>query len=259
MIYQIISYIKFLLKSTSSHGVHSPFVYDLITFCLNNTKKSRNGDFKNFIALKKALLNDNSIIEITDYGSGSKHFKNNTRIVSDIAKHVGITNKKAKILYNILNYFKPNNILEIGTSIGLSTSLLANNPKSYITTLEGCKNTQEITKKYLSNFKNITFILGEFSKTLPNLTKYTTYDLVYFDGNHTKEATLNYFYMCLNTTHNNSIFIFDDIYLNKNMQEAWQEICIHPQVSVSIDVYHYGLVFFRKEQPKQHFYLRTNS
>jgi len=259
MIYQIISYIKFLFKSVSSHGVHSPFVFDLLTHCLNIKKLSRNGNFKNFIALKKTLLKDNSNIEITDYGAGSKHFKNNTRIISDIAKHVGISNKKAKILCNILNYFKPNNILEIGTSIGLSTSILANHRKSNITTLEGCKNTQQIAKKYLSDFKNIDFILGEFSETLPILTQKNTYDLIYFDGNHTKEATIKYFNLCLKTTHNNSLFIFDDIYLNKKMQEAWQEIIKHPKVSVSIDIYHYGLLFFRKEQAKQHFYLRTNS
>lgn len=259
MLYQIISYIKFLLKSTSSHGVHSPFVFNFITQSLNLKTTPNNINYKNFKAFKKKLKNDNSIIEIIDYGSGSKHFKCNTRIISDIAKHVGISNKKAKILCNILSHFKPHNILEIGTSIGLSTSILAANPKLKVTSLEGCKNTQQIAKKYLSSFKNITFILGEFSKTLPIVTQNKKYDLIYFDGNHTKEATMKYFNLCLNTTHNNSIFIFDDIYLNKNMQEAWQEICNHPQVSVSIDIYHYGLLFFRKEQAKQHFYLRTNS
>ncbi len=259
MLYQIIPYIKFLLKASTSHGVHSPFIFNFITLSLNLKVAPSNINYKNYKALKKALLNDNSIIEITEYGAGSKCFKNNSRIVSDIAKHVGVSNKKAKILCNILNYFKPHNILEIGTSIGLSTSLLAHNHKSNITTLEGCKNTQQIAKKYLSGFKNINFVLGEFSETLPKLTQKYTYDLIYFDGNHTKEATIKYFNLCLNTVHNDSIFIFDDIYLNTQMQEAWQEICKHPKVSASIDIYHYGLVFFRKEQPKQHFYLRTNS
>jgi predicted O-methyltransferase YrrM len=258
MIYPVISYLKFLLKSTSEHGIHSPFVFDFVTKCLNTKYPIKNTDFKKFNTLKKNLLNDHTSISITDYGSGSKHFKSNKRLVSEIAKYAGITNKKAKLLLKILIYFKPQNILEIGTSIGLSTSLLAHS-SSQVITLEGCKNTLQIAKDYLSKYSNIIFELGEFKTTLPSLAKNNCFDLIYFDGNHTKEATLKYFNLCLDAKHNNSIFIFDDIYLNKSMQEAWIELIKHPLVSVSIDIFHYGLVFFRKEQDKQHFLIRANS
>ncbi len=259
MIYSVISYFKFLLKSTNAHGIHSPFVYDFVTKCLNTKHPIENTDFKNFIAFKKKLLNKHTPITITDYGAGSKYFKGNKRMVSDIAKYVAITDKKAKLILKILIYFKPQNILEIGTSIGLSTSLLARNPSSQVITLEGCKNTLQIARDYLSKYNNIVFKLGAFESTLPSLTKNNSFDLIYFDGNHTKEATLKYFNLCLDTKHNDSIFIFDDIYLNKSMQEAWIELTKHPQVSVSIDIFHYGLLFFRKEQDKQHFLIRANS
>ncbi len=259
MLYPLISYIKFLIKSTNAHGVHSPFVFDLISNCFNSKSTENKSDFNEFITFKKQLLTNNSIIKITDYGSGSKYFKSNKRRDSDIAKDVGISNNKAKFLIKIITYFKPVNILEIGTSVGLSTHLLAKNSSSYVITLEGCKETLQIAKNNLSQYNNIKFKLGKFDFTLPKIVESNSFDLIYFDGNHTKEATLNYFNICLNAKHNNSIFIFDDIYLNKKMQEAWQEIIKHPKVSVSIDIYHYGLLFFRKEQAKQHFYLRTNS
>jgi len=259
MLYPLISYIKFLIKSTNAHGVHSPFVFDLITNCLNLKIPKNKSDYNEFIDFKKQLLSNSSIINITDYGAGSKYFKNNKRQISDIAKYAGISNIKAKLLLRIITYFKPVNILEIGTSIGLSTYLLAKDSSRRVITLEGCKKTLQVAKNNLSQYKNIKFELGKFDLTLPKITNNNSFDLIYFDGNHTKKATLNYFNICLKAKHNNSIFIFDDIYLNKPMQEAWQKIVKHPKVSVSIDIYYYGLLFFRKEQPKQHFYLRTNS
>ncbi|MCF6212490.1 MAG: class I SAM-dependent methyltransferase [Flavobacteriaceae bacterium] len=261
MIYTVISYIKFLIKSTNRHGVHSPFVYNFISIGLNAKRKYLNKTFQDFIYFKEQLIDDKSEIIITDYGSGSKHFKGNIRQISDIAKYAGISDKKAKLLIRITAYFKPKIILEIGTSLGLSTSILAKNSQAKVTTIEGCPNTSETAKKYLKNlnYTNIEFITNKFDDVLPMITQNNTFDLIYFDGNHQKEATLNYFNQCLKTTHNKSLFIFDDIYLNANMQEAWRKIITHPKVSVSIDLFHYGLVFFRTEQPKQHFYLRTNS
>ena len=63
--------------------------------------------------------------------------------------------------------------------------------------------------------------------------------------------------MLLPKTHNDSIFIFDDINWSKGMQEAWNKIKAHPQVSVSIDTFFWGMVFFRKEQVKEHFKIRV--
>lgn len=261
MIYPLISYIKFLLKSTNKHGVHSPFVFNFMQSCLNINGNPIKNDFQKFLYLKKQLLNDKSTITITDYGSGSKHFKGNERQISDIAKYAGISKIKAKILIAIVNYYKPKMALEIGTSLGLATSILSRNNQTNVTTIEGCNETSQIAKKYLIpiNYITITYIVNQFEVALPTLTTKKSYDLIYFDGNHQKEATLNYFNLCLKTIKSNTLFIFDDIYLNKPMQEAWLNIIAHPKVTVSIDIYHYGIIFFRKEQPKQHFYLRAFS
>jgi len=261
MIYSLISYIKFLLKSTNKHGVHSPFVFNFMQFCLNTKENLLKNAFQKFLILKKQLLSDKSIITITDYGSGSKHFNGNKRRVSEISKYAGISKIKAKILIALINYYKPKSVLEIGTSLGLSTSILSRNNLANVVTIEGCNETSQIAKKYLNknNHNTITHIVNRFEIVLPTLTDEKSYDLIYFDGNHQKDATLDYFNLCLKTTHNDTLFIFDDIYLNKPMQEAWLKIIEHPKVTVSIDIYHYGILFFRAEQPKQHFYLRAFS
>ena len=131
-------------------------------------------------------------------------------------------------------------------------------PKSKITTLEGCRNTASVAKENFKKFdlQNIKMEIGNFDNTLPGVLKNNTYDLIFFDGNHQKEATLKYFSQCLEHIHNDSVFIFDDIYWSKGMQEAWQIIKTHPKVTITIDTFQWGLIFFRKEQEKQHFSIR---
>ena len=104
--------------------------------------------------------------------------------------------------------------------------------------------------------KKINIILGNFKETLPKVVKEQKFNLIYFDGNHNKKATLNYFNTCMQTITNNSVWIFDDIYWNKEMKSAWSEIKKHPKVKVTVDLFHWGIVFFRKEQEKEHFKIR---
>ena len=257
MIYILIEYFKFILKSSNQHGVHSPFVYNLITKCFY--QKTDTVFWNKFKNIKQQLLDNNDYIKVTDFGSGSKVFKTNNRKIAKIAKVAGLSNKKAKLLIKLNNYFKPKNILEIGTSLGLGTSAMKiGNQNSSILTLEGCKNTSNVAQNLFkkNNLTSIEIKTGDFKETLPKAINNKKYDFIYFDGNHTKKDTLNYFNSCLNTIHNDSFWIFDDIYWSNEMKEAWNEIKNHPKVKVTVDVFHWGIVFFRKEQEKEHFKIR---
>lgn len=256
MWYRIISYLKFLLKSKNKHGVHSPFVFDLVVNCFYN--KTYYKDYKKLEDYRNKLLSNNSIIEVTDLGAGSQKMKTNHRSIHTIAKNSGTIFNRAKLLYRISNHLKPKTVLELGTSLGIGTQALAlGNSKSNITTIEGCSNIFEFTSEQLNaqSIKNITPLNGNFNKLLPQLSK-NNYDLIFFDGNHKKEATLNYFQTLLTTVHNDTLFIFDDIYWSKGMTEAWETIKQHPKVTVTIDTYFWGFVFFRKDQAKEHFTIR---
>lgn len=251
-------YLKFLLKSSNEHGVHSPFIFDLVTKCLYKKNDIRNWSL--FLNLKQQLLNNKNYIKVTDFGSGSKVFNSNNRQVAKIVKVAGISNKKAKILIKINHYFSPKNILEIGTSVGLGTSALKiGNLNSEIRTLEGCPETAKVAKDlFLKNgFKNIEVTVGDFKETLPKVLKNNSFDCIFFDGNHTKKATLTYFNYCLSALNNDSFWIFDDIYWSSEMKEAWSKIKNHPRVTVTVDLFHFGIVFFRKEQAKEHFKIRV--
>lgn len=245
-----------MIKSTNEHGIHSPFVYNFLTLCLY---KPRHNFRKRFEQIRLNLDTNNQTIDVEDYGAGSKKNKSNKRTISSISKNAGISNKRGELLYNIAQYFKPEKVLEIGTSLGLATSCLSiGNPLAQIFTLEGCPNTAKVAEDYLkkANCDNVEIIIGEFKNTLPNILKNITFDLIYFDGNHKMEPTIDYFKKAVNNTKNNSVFIFDDIHWNSEMEQAWNYIKNHNKVTISIDTFQWGIVFFRKEQFKQHFTIR---
>lgn len=256
VIQQLLSYVKFLWHSTNQHGVHSPFVYNLITKCFYvETGIHKKHRFKQY---KNHLFNNTQPIEVNDLGAGSKVFTSNKRSVKSIAKNAGISKKKGELLIRLVAYFKPTSILELGTSVGLSTfCIYLGNKNSNIITMEGCLNTAKIAEKTLKMFgANPNIVIGNFDDKLAETIKNKSFDLIYLDGNHQKNATLRYFEQILNVIHNDSILIFDDIHWSDEMTQAWEVIKNHPKVTVSIDTYFWGIVFFRKEQVKEHFIIR---
>ena len=253
------SYLKYIWNSTNAHGVHSPFVFNLVQKCFYD--KTKYSEYSVLEKYRNSLLKNKNTIEVTDFGAGSRIFKSNTRPINAIAKNAGISPERAKLLFRIVNYFQPKSILEIGTSLGLATSALALNDFSEVTTLEGCPETMKQCQLQLQKFNigNVKGITGEFSKQLTayNL-KPTTFNLIYFDGNHSKQATLDYFDLLLPTINNETVWIFDDIHWSAAMEEAWEIIKKHPKVKVTVDTFQWGIVFFRSEQVKENFIVRTD-
>lgn len=268
MLFQIKSYLQFLWHSKNEHAVHSPFVFNLLTKCFYDRKsKPEYQVLKNY---RNSLLENNKTIEVTDFGAGSKVFKSNTRAINKIARTAGISPKRARLLFRIANYFQADpsdsepaeqTILELGTSLGLATAALAlGNPKAKITTLEGCSNTLSIANTQLQQFglTHVNSVVTQFETYLDNLRlSPLDFRLIYFDGNHSKKATLEYFELLLPSISNDTVWIFDDIHWSKEMEEAWKTIQKHPKVTVTIDTFQWGLVFFRREQPKEHFIIRV--
>ncbi|MDP2687667.1 MAG: class I SAM-dependent methyltransferase [Aequorivita sp.] len=256
MIHQSKSYIKFLRLSKNRHGAHSPFVYDLVTKCFNDT--TNYPEYEILKSHRKALQNDPSMVEMKDFGQGSRVFKGNARKVSAVVKNAGMKKKRQKLLFRLASYFKSENTLELGTSLGLGTVALSlSNEFASIKTVEGCPNTLRKAQDYFEKFNlhNIEIHQKIFSDFLLENTS-QKYDLIFIDGDHNGERTLGYFNSLLKNIHNDSIIIFDDIYWSKDMTEAWQQIIANEKVTVSIDTFQWGMVFFRNEQPKQHFVIR---
>ncbi len=256
MLFQIKKYLQFLWHSTNQHGVHSPFVFAFVTKCLYD--KNSHPQYAVLKKYRQSLLQNKEKIKVNEFGAGSRVFKSDLRQVSKIATHAGASLKRMKLLYRVVNYFKPDTILELGTSLGLATAALSSNNTAKTTTLEGCRETAHTAQKELKKLdfiENTEFIINDFNQSFKSLGS-ENFDLIYFDGNHSKDATLDYFEKLLSTKHNDSVWIFDDIYWSSDMAEAWEIITKHPQVTVTIDCFWLGFVFFRTEQEKENFKIR---
>ncbi len=253
-LYRLFQFLKYQRKASTKYYLHSPFVYQ---FYLNVLEGEVEKEVAQINLLRIKLRNDIREIEIEDFGTA----KSAKRKITELEKKVAVKEKYGLLLFRIVKYFQPKNILELGTNIGISSSYTAlANPSAKIISLEGSKNLiQEAKKNHASlNISNTEFISGNFDDTLLHaLQKFSSVDLILFDGNHTNAATLKYFEQCLPYANENSVFIFDDIYYCSEMTEAWEAIKQHPQITLTLDVYQFGICFFRKEKlAKENFVLR---
>jgi len=261
MLFQFITdYIKHRLTAKTRHGTHSPFVYKLADAVIYDF--SEKSQYKNIEDQRKKLFSDDSEITVTDLGAGSHLNKNRTKKISEIAKNALKSPRLAKLIYRLAENTNPKTAIELGTCLGITSSYLAKAcPEAEIITIEGCPRTAEVAKRNFQDLdlNNIELHVGNFDLILPDIiAKQPSLDFVYIDGNHRKDATLNYFKWCLPKVTENSLLIFDDIYWSQGMKEAWEEIKSHPEVTVTVDLFWIGLVYFKKGQAKEHFKLKFN-
>ena len=254
-------YLQYWFRAANGkgHGMHSPFVFDFITHVLND--QTIYPAYKEVEELRNKLKQDHQVIRVEDFGAGSVYQAEKQRSIRSIARHAAKPAKYGQLLHRIVRHYKPSTIVELGTSLGITSAYLAIAvPGSSLVTMEGAR---EIAHKAKANFKslgldNISLIEGNFEETLPGyLRSAGTVDLAFVDGNHRKEPTLRYFKQLLDHHTNDSIFIFDDIHWSAEMEEAWEQIKQDSAVRCSLDLFFIGIVVFRKEfREKQQFEIR---
>lgn len=255
---RLVSYINYRIKARTRYSVHSPFVYDFIE------KVTRGKGAKDWYipaeTTRARMLKDNRLISFEDFGTGGQYNRNYSVRISQIARRAAKRKKEGRILARLAAWQKPAQILELGTSLGISTLYLASAcPHAEIITLEGCKEVLAIAENNFNRqgMNNIKTLAGPFEETLPRLLSNGSIapELVLFDGNHQYQPTLNYFEQLMPLTRPSTIFIFDDIHWSEGMEKAWDEICNRPEISLSIDIFSMGIVFFKAGFSKQHFIL----
>jgi predicted O-methyltransferase YrrM len=250
-------YIKYYLTASNSkgHGMHSPFVFSFITQVLNDDRSFY--AYGHIEKLRSDLLANENKLTIEDFGAGSRVKKDNVRMIKDIAQSSLKPKKFGQLLFRIVDQYAPATILELGTSLGITTAYLASAKEATaVVTMEGAKAVAGVAKNNFSHLglQNIELVEGNFDETLSAMR---TIDLAFVDGNHRYEPTIRYFRELLPAMHEYSILIFDDIHWSKEMEQAWEEIKKDEAVTLTIDLFFIGLVFFRKEHKvKQHFVIR---
>lgn len=256
-----LKFLSYFFSAKSRFRIHSPFILKFIDNVIK--KKNYIPALNKIEVLRNELLKNNKSIDILDLGSGSeKKSEKYTIKVRDIAKNHLKGRSEAMILYNLVSFYKPKNILELGTSLGISTLYLSSaNPQSKIITIEGSPETAYIAKENFNKLTalNINSLVGSIDDNIDNAFQLleNRLDLVFFDANHKKEPTLNYFKKCIPFSNKNSIFVFDDIYFSEEMEIAWHEIINHQKVILTIDIFSMGFVFFDNNIAKQNIRFRS--
>jgi len=216
--------------------------------------------FEAIEGLRQQLLTSQEQIEVTDFGVGSKMNKSNTRTIGQIANTASIPKSKGELLFKIVDHYKPGMIVELGTSLGLSTLYLSlSDTHNKVLTFEGCNHLSSLAIKHFNSFnlKNIEIVSGKIQETLLlRLNDIEKIDLLFMDAHHAFEPSIAFFETCLTKLNQNSCVVMDDIYWSKGMFRAWEHIRQYPEVSVSIDLFHLGILFMKKNQAKEHFILR---
>jgi len=250
-------YMLHRLKSKTRHGLHSPFVYrlaDKIIYDFNAKTV-----YNEIESIRKQLLNDNRMITVTDPGSGP-HINNRRKTkISDTAKQA-LRPRLAQLLYRLTSDLMPRTIIELDTCLGITTLYLQKAaPEAKVYTLESRPEMAAIARDIFNeaHVEGIETVSGNFDDTLPGiLGNFETVDLVVINGGHQKDSVLKYFELCLPKVHNGTLLIFNDIYQSEGMKEAWAKIKAHPRVTVTIDLFWMGLVYFKKGQAKEAFLVK---
>ncbi|MEO7394294.1 MAG: class I SAM-dependent methyltransferase [Chitinophagaceae bacterium] len=256
-----VKYLRYFLTASNGkgHGTHSPFIFNFIRIVLND--KNIYPEYDKVENLRNQLLQNDTLLTISDFGAGSSISKSNQRTIASIAKNAAKPKKLAQLLFRIVKAYQPETIIELGTSLGITTSYLSlAKPTSKLITMEGANEVATVAKKNFENLalKNIIIQHGNFDDILPKvIDQLSTVPFAFIDGNHRQQPTERYFQQFLSKAGNDSIFIFDDIHWSQEMEAAWATIKNHPEVRCTVDLFFIGIIFFRQEfKEKQHFSLR---
>ncbi len=251
--FRVKSFLNHWLDTIDEHSLHSPFFFDFYSKVI----KGKHDD--SFIEVEKTrdrLLSNRSMVNVKDLGAPSSHFKTNDRTISQVASTSLTKEKQCALFFRIVKYFNAKNIVELGTSMGITTLYLSRAEGSKVTTFEGNPDMINIA---LTNFdyfkqKNITLVKGNIDETLHDyLQNPAKIDFALIDANHRYEPTVRYFNLLARRMGDHGVMVIDDIYYSEEMARAWNELKKHDLVYGSIDLFHCGILFFDLNLNKQHF------
>lgn len=247
VLYQIYSFLNHYFKADTSFSIHSPFLYEISEEILSSTKHYY--AFDHLDALRKYLLKDNTPIDRVDLGAGSK--KRKAQTIADVTRTSVSSDWQLKILFHLILHFKPDYILELGTSVGLSTAYMAMaHEHSRVISIEGDPALAQIARDNLDKLgiSNVEIITGNFDEVLPSvLANNPPIGLSFIDGNHSKIPTLKYLDDILKNTADDGIIIMDDIHWSEGMAEAWEQAIHRTGLNATIDLYFFGLLLKNKD------------
>src|SRR5690625_3824173 len=186
--------------------------------------------------------------EISVKGEGSK-----IENIRDVT-FASVRHSYGQMLCALVRDFKPQQCLELGACLGISSALIASalqlNGGGSLVTFEGSASRSGYAQSVLKELEleNIEHVVGPFQQTLvPQLKNYRALDFCYIDGHHDGKATVSYFESILPLLTEGAVVVIDDITWSGGMKEAWSEIKSREEVALSVDTYMMGICQIRRK------------
>lgn len=251
-------FLRFYAAAQTRYQVHSPFAFDWVNAVLEDERWFY--AFDDIEAVRREMLESPVILDVEDYGAATPDGKPALRQIPlrHLARTVASSPGQGRTLFRLADWLHPKRVLELGGSVGVGTMYLAAAARNArIIALEGSEACAHIARTNLGILnleQHVEVVSGPFRDTLEAaLGQLGEVDLVFFDGHHDGPATIDYFEKCLPFAHGRTVFVFDDLYWSADMTAAWEKIKAHPKVTLSVDCYDLGFVFFNPDLgAKQH-------
>ena len=220
----VVSYLIYLWQRKSEYSIHSPFVFDFVTKVLNDNGSNR--DYDTILRIGRLL---------------------------DKKKHISYAKRKrSRLLYRVIRHYEPDSVVSFGSITALNATALAMGHLQ--------------TRVYLEQSEDFLETLNSMGVINVNLIQPSEFDserfrrlntgFVFFGRDSFEEDTWDYLVDCLSYKTVDSVFIFEGIHHNRDIEDAWEEIKANEDVSVTFDLYSIGMVFFREGIEKQDFVLK---
>ncbi|UCS91482.1 class I SAM-dependent methyltransferase [Echinicola marina] len=253
-LFPFFSYINYFLLKEDRHSLQAPFAYEVYEGLRSFSKGQKDIEL---IQLKNKLLTNHQEIFIEDFGAGSIHLKKKKlRKVADITRHSSSSDKYSRLYQYFCALTPAKTVIELGTCVGINTCYLSKATLGQLYTFEGSASLSYVAQNTFSSFDNIKLIEGKIQESLPPfLEDIAELDFVLIDAHHTYQATLHFFELIKTKLHTNSIVAIGDIHWSPEMQKAWEQIKTQEEVSMSMDFYECGILFFKKGINKKHYTL----
>lgn len=250
-------YLHHWLHALNEHSLHAPLVYDL--YCNVIKKDQVHPLFHPIENVRCHLLRCPDQVLVSNLGAPSRVSRQPSQSIRSVARHGLSSPKFGRLLYRLASYNSSDCLVELGTSLGISALYLATaRPLGTVYTLEGSSALADRAEQIFcaQGRSNIHLVRGNIDHTLPNLLRQLPQvDFAYLDANHRYAPTVAYFEQLVTKTNESSIIVIDDIYWSGEMQRAWRRIRQHPAVTLTIDLFDVGLVFFAPLTMRQHYLL----
>lgn len=254
--FSIKAYIKYLLhaRHRKGFGIHSPYVFALLNDVVFDTTPYYS--YSDIERTRHLMLHDRTALRTYPIGTSS-------RTSTTVAREARLSTKPAKyaqLIHRLALHNHSRTIIELGSNLGITTLYLAaTDSRATIHTIEEQETIARIAQDNYDRHhaSNIHLIHGDIDSHLaPLIASLHTIDLAYIDANHRYTPTMQYYQTIRQKTTPESIIIIDDPHRSPEMEQAWQQITADPTVTLSIDLYHIGLLFLRPELPKQHYIVK---